>query len=147
MKLFRELFDRPPLLALIPAIAVVFDYSMTLLHSGGRDAIMAFEYSPILRTAVAGNMLLPCLAALAIGYYSLSYLALDALHGSRYYPFGVLLVLLVGFTHFSGGFSWIVRNSAYSQGVLLIAAAGVAVALSAFLLAVKRRRAEATPAP
>jgi hypothetical protein len=146
MQFFRELLHRPRIIALIPAIAVLFDYTMTLLHSGGRDAIMAFEYSPILRTAVASDLLLPCLAALAIGYYALGYLALRGLHGSRYYPFGVLLILLIGLTHLSGGVSWIIRNSVYSLGVLLIAAAGIAVALSAFLLALKERHGKGAPA-
>ena len=146
MKFFGELLDRPSLIALMPALAVFFDYTMTLTISGGRAAIMAFEYSPILRTAVASNLLLPCLTALAIGYYFLSYLALRALHGSRYYPFGVLVIILISLTHVSGGFSWIIRNSAYSHGVLLIAAAGIVVALLAFLLALKSLRAEPAPA-
>jgi hypothetical protein len=145
MHLIREFFHRPSLIALIPAIAVVFDYAMTITFSGGRDAILAFEYSPLLRAAIASDLLIPCIAALAIGYYGLGLFALRSLARSGYYIAGVLLLALISLTHISGGLSWIVRNSAYSNAVLLLAVTGILVALGAFLFAL--RRGTRTPAP
>ncbi|HVP24411.1 MAG TPA: hypothetical protein VMS81_00330 [Methanomicrobiales archaeon] len=146
MKLFKELLERPSVIAFIPALAVIFDYTMTLTFSGGREAIIALEYSPVLKAAMAGNLFIPCLAALAIGYYSMGYLALQGLKKTRYYPFGVLLIILIGSTHITGGFSWIVRNSNFSRGVLLIAAAGIAIAVWTFVLALKNLRARTASA-
>ena len=147
MQQIGTLLRRPSFIALILAIAVVFDYTMTLTHSGGQTSIMAFEYSPILRWAVATGLLLPCIAALALGYYVMSCVALRSLEGTAYYLPGVLVVLLISLTHVSGGLSWIVLNSAYSDAVLLLAAAGVIFSLSVFLLAVRRQRARSpTPA-
>ena len=144
MNVFMKFLDRPHLIALVPALAVLFDYSMTIAFSGSSQAIMAFEYSPILRTAVANGLVLPCIAMLALGYYGLGLVALGALRGSRYYPFGVVLLLIIGVTHVSGGFSWLVRSTVYSHGVLLLAASGIIVAVAAFAIALKARRAGAT---
>ena len=146
MVLNRTLLRRPFLLALAPALAVVFDYGMTLAHSGGRAAILAFEYSPILKTAVETGLILPCIAALALGYYVLGFIALASLEGTRYYLPGALLILLISLTHVSGGLSWVIRNPAYADAVLVLAAAGVIFALSVFLFAVKRHRTEAAAA-
>ncbi|HUK38839.1 MAG TPA: hypothetical protein VLV30_06975 [Methanomicrobiales archaeon] len=136
-----------PFIALVPALSVVFDYSMTIAFSGGRDAIMAFEYSPILRTAIANGLLVPCIAALALGYYLLAFVALRALAGTRYYPAGAFLVGLVGLTHVSGGLSWIVRDTAYSTAVIVLAVAGILLALGIFLLAIRRTPAAHAAAP
>jgi hypothetical protein len=103
---------------------------------------MAFEYSPILRAAVAHDLLLPAIAALAAGYFAMAFIALRSLEGSRYYLMGVLLVLLISATHFAGGLSWIILNPAYSNAVLILAMSGVIFSLSVFLLAVKRQRGE-----
>ena len=147
MQLIRKIFHRPAFIALIPPLGVIFDYTMTMFFSGGREAILSLEYSPILRAAEASNLVIPCIAALAIGYYALGYLALRSLAQTRFYTPGGLLLVLIGLTHASGGLSWVVRNPAYSDAVILLAAAGVLVALAAFLLALRSpgpaRRAQA----
>jgi len=137
MQRIRQVLGSPSFIALIPPLGVIFDYTMTMIFSGGQEAIRSFEYSPILRTASAYNLVIPCIAALAIGYYILGYTALRSLAPTRFYPPGAILLALIGLTHASGGLSWVVRNTAYSDMVLVLAAAGVFVALSTFFLALR----------
>ena len=128
----RDLVRRYPLIALIPACSVIFDYSMTLLFSHGSQEIMELEYSPLVRFAVSHNALFIYLAGIALFYYSCSYLALRILSPTEFYGAGVALILLVSLTHIAGGLSWFIRDGLYSQIVIGLAFAGVLIAVIEF---------------
>ena len=130
--LIRDLVRKYPLIALIPAVSVIFDYSMTLLFSHGSQEIMELEYSPLVRFAVAHDLLFLYLAGMVLFYYACSYLALRVLSSTEFYGAGVALVLLVGLTHLAGGLSWFVRDGLYSQVVIGLALSGVLIAVFEF---------------
>lgn len=128
------------IVACIPALAVLFDYSMTLFFSGGKDELLRLEFSPLVRYAVEHDIVTAYLLFMVLFYYVVTFAALRLLPGGLY-RFGVMLVLLVAATHILGGFSWVVRNPLYSFAVHGVSLAAVAVALAAFGHAVLRRGA------
>ncbi|MDK2989301.1 MAG: hypothetical protein PWR16_830 [Methanoculleus sp.] len=126
-------------IACIPSLAVLFDYSMTLFFSGGRDELLRFEFSPLVRYAVEHDIVAVYLLAMMLFYYGLAFGALRLLRPTGLYRFGVALILLVAATHVLGGLSWIVRNALYSYVVHGVSIAAIVVALAAFGCAVLRR--------
>ncbi len=126
-------------MACIPALAVLFDYSMTLIFSGGKEVLLRFEFSPFVRYAVEHDIMVVYLLAMMLFYYGVSFAALRLLRPTVLYRFGVALVLLVAATHVLGGLSWVVRNGLYTYVVHGVSIAAIAVALAAFGCAVLRR--------
>lgn len=130
------------IIACVPSLAVLFDYSMTLAFSGGKEALLRFEFSPLVRYAVEHDIVAAYLLVMMLFYYAMTFAALRLLP-ARLYGFGVVLVLLVAATHVLGGLSWVVRSSLYSLAVHGVSIAAVAVALAAFGYAVLRYPARA----
>lgn len=128
----RGLFFSPGIIALLPVFAVFADYSLTFLLSGGKDVILAYEASPLLRFAVAQDLVLPYSIALMGFYYIAATLVLTLLRGSGLYPIGVALVALISLTHFLGGLSWYVRDPLYSDTVIGLSLMCVLIALFLF---------------
>ncbi|KUK98969.1 MAG: hypothetical protein XE10_1938 [Methanoculleus marisnigri] len=127
------------IIACIPALAVLFDYSMTLIFSGGREMLLRFEFSPLVRYAVEHDIVAVYLLAMMLFYYGLAFGALRLLRPTGLYRFGVALILLVAATHVLGGLSWVVRSALYSYVVHGVSVAAIVVALAAFGCAVLRR--------
>ncbi|MDD2472615.1 MULTISPECIES: hypothetical protein [unclassified Methanoculleus] len=127
------------IVACIPALAVLFDYSMTFIFSGGRDELLRLEFSPLVRYAVANDIVIVYLLFMMLFYYVVAFAALRLLRPTGLYGFGVVLLLLVAATHVLGGFSWVVRSAVYSLAVHGVSIAAVVVALAAFGYAVLQR--------
>jgi hypothetical protein len=128
-------------IACIPSLAVLFDYSMTLIFSGGKEVLLRFEFSPLVRYAVEHDIVAVYLLAMMLFYYGLAFGALRLLRPTGLYRFGVALILLVAATHVLGGLSWVVRSALYSYAVHGVSVAAIVVALAAFGCAVLRRPA------
>jgi hypothetical protein len=122
----------PRLAALLPVLAVIFDYTLTLMLSRGQEEILAYEASPLVRFAVEQN-LMPIYTLVLMGFYYLaSYTVLRLLSGSGLYGYGVGLVGLVSLTHLLGGLSWYVRDGFYSDTVIGLSLVTVVVAIALF---------------
>lgn len=132
------IFNAPGIIAILPAAAVITDYTLTLLLSGGREAILAYEASPLLRFAVSHDLVPLYTVGIVAFYYIAAALVLSLLLGSDLYPIGVALVALVSLTHFLGGFSWYVRDPLYSDTVIGLSLMCVLIALFLFAYAVSR---------
>lgn len=142
----RGLFFSPFIIAFLPVVAVFADYSLTFVLSGGREVILAYEASPLLRFAVAHDLVLIYGIALMVFYYMAATLVLTLLGGSELYPIGVALVALVSLTHFLGGLSWYVRDPLYSDTVIGLSLMCVLIALFlfAYSLSMERRHISQT---
>ena len=105
-KFLHTVYYDPRLAALIPVLAVIFDYTLTLMLSRGQEEILAWEASPLVRFAVANNLMPLYTLALMGFYYAAAYAVLRLLYGSELYGYGVGLVGLVSLTHLLGGLSW-----------------------------------------
>lgn len=130
--LLRYIYNTPVFIALIPAIAVISDYTFTILWSSGQAMLLQWEASPLVRFAVAHNIFVPYLLAIAGFYIVAAYAVLQALHPTKYYSIGVSLVLMVSLTHFLGGMSWLIRESWYSYTVIALSFLPVIVAVLLF---------------
>jgi hypothetical protein len=119
------------ILALIPAIAVLLDYALTSVLSGGTEMILAYEFSPLVRAAVARGLFIPYLCGMICFYYVVAYAALRMLYATKLYPVGVFLILLVSATHVLGGLSWHIRSAGYVMVVHGLSVLGIAVAFAA----------------
>jgi len=91
------------IIACIPALAVLFDYSMTLIFSGGREVLLRFEFSPFVRYAVGHDIMAVYLLAMMLFYCGMSFAALRLLRPTGLYRFGVAFVLLISAAHLLGG--------------------------------------------
>mgnify|MGYP000213594221 CR=1 FL=1 len=111
---------RALLLAAVPAVAVLFDYSMTLYFSGGAEALLALEYSPLVRFAVAHGVVPLYLLFMMAAYFAASAVVIRVFRGTALLPFGYAVILLVSINHVLGGLSWVVRNSLYSSLVIAL---------------------------
>ncbi len=134
----KGIFYSPALIAIVPVIAVIADYSLTFLLSGGREFILAYEASPLLRYAVEYDLVLVYSGALVLFYYLAAYLVLVLLRGSDLYAIGVALISLVSLTHFLGGLSWYFRQPLYSDTVIGLSLMCVIIALFLFAYSLSR---------
>ncbi len=109
-----EIYSNARVLALVPALSVMADYSLTFYYSQGVDEIVQSEFSPVVRLAAEYGIVPVAIVALVLIYYLFSYVALQALCGTCVYPFAVGILATVSLTHVMGGFSWLVRIPFYS---------------------------------
>ena len=108
------IYNNPRVLALVPALSAMADYSLTFFYAGGTGEILQYEFSPVVRFAAEYGIVPLAVAALVLLYYLFSYAALRSLSRTCVYPFAVAILLAVSLTHVMGGFSWLVRLPFYS---------------------------------
>ena len=118
--------------AIVPSMAVIIDYSLTSFLAANTGMILQWEASPLVRFAVAHNILAIYMLALILFYYGAAYAVLRILRPTRYYPYGVALVLLVSITHVLGGLSWQFRTAWYSDIVLTLSFLAIIIAFCLF---------------
>ena len=87
--LFRRIYNTPGCVAIIPSIAVIIDYTLTFFLAGNTGMILQWEASPLVRFAVAHNILAIYLIAIVVFYYAAAYAVLRILQSTQYYRFGV----------------------------------------------------------
>ena len=120
------------LVAILPVIAVILDYTFTFYFAGDTSMITSWEASPFVRWAVINNLMPEYLAGIALFYYVASFAVLRILESTSYYKFGVLLIGILSVTHVIGGMSWYFRNSLYSNGVLIMSLLSIVMAFIVF---------------
>ena len=140
VRIFSVLYYDPRVIALIPVLAVIIDYSLTFLLAGSTELILVAEASPLVRFAVAHGLMPLYFAILVLFYYGASYFVLRLLSGGELYPLGVALIVLMGLTHMLGGLSWYIRNPFYSDTVIGLSFMAVIVAIVIFGYAVVRKQ-------
>ena len=131
------------IIALLPVIAVILDYSLTFYLAGDTSMITSWEASPFVRFAVIHNLMAAYLFAIIFFYYTCSYAVLRILDGTAYYRFRVLLIAILSITHVIGGTSWYFRNALYSNGVLALSLASIVIAFVVFGFSLLHERAPA----
>ncbi len=120
-------------------ISVAIDYALTLYLAGSREAIQRYEFSPLLRYAMEHNLVILYLVFTIFFYYISAYIVLKLLKDEPVYSAGVALILLLSITHLLGGLSWVFRNAWYSNMVLALSLASIALAIVAFGYVILRR--------
>ena len=85
--LFRRIYDTPAYVALIPSLAVILDYSLTFFLAENTGMILQWEASPLVRFAVAHNIIAVYLVAIVLFYYGAAYAVLRILRPTRYYQY------------------------------------------------------------
>jgi hypothetical protein len=130
--LFRRIYNTPACVAIIPSIAVIIDYTLTFFLAGNTGMILQWEASPLVRFAVAHNILAIYLTSIVVFYYVAAYAVLLILRSTQYYRFGVALVLLVSLTHVLGGLSWQFKTAWYSNSIVVLSFSSVIIAVCLF---------------
>jgi hypothetical protein len=128
----RRLYGDYRLIALLPVLAVIIDYSLTFYLAGDTSMITSWEASPLVRFAVINNVMAAYLIAIVLFYYGASYAVLRILSGTEYYKFGFFLIVTISITHVIGGMSWYFRNAMYSNGVFIMSLVSVVIAFVVF---------------
>ena len=113
-------------------ISVAIDYTLTLYLAGSREAIQRYEFSPLLRYAVEHDLVSVYLVFTIFFYYISAYIVLKFLKDEPIYSAGVALILLLSITHLLGGLSWVFRNAWYSNMVMALSLASIALAIASF---------------
>jgi len=132
-------------IAVLPAICVILDYTLTFFLAGDTSMITSWEASPFVRFAVINNLMIPYLVAIVVFYYGASYAVLRILDGTEYYKFGILLIVSMSITHLIGGMSWYFRNAMYSNGVLVMSLLSIVIAFIVFGFTLIREHRPAAP--
>ena len=120
-------------------ISVAIDYTLTLYIAGSREAIQRYEFSPLLRYAMEHNLVILYLVFTIFFYYISAYIVLKLLKDEPVYSAGVALILLLSITHLLGGLSWVFRNAWYSNMVMALSLASIALAIASFGYVILRR--------
>ena len=113
-------------------ISIAIDYTLTLYLAGSREAIQRYEFSPLLRYAMEHNLVIIYLVFTIFFYYISAYIVLKLIKDEPVYSAGVALILLLSITHLLGGLSWVFRNAWYSNMVLALSLASIALAIASF---------------
>jgi len=113
-------------------ISVAIDYTLTLYLAGSREAIQRYEFSPLLRYAVEHDLVSVYLVFTIFFYYVSAYIVLKLIKDEPIYCAGVALILLLSITHLLGGLSWVFRNAWYSNMVMALSLASIALAIASF---------------
>lgn len=133
-----DIYNDIRVLALVPALSVIADYTLTFVFAHGVTEILQYEFSPIVRTATAYGVIPLVVLCIAGLYYLLSYLALRMLQGTCVYPFAVAILVIVSMTHVMGGLSWLVRIPFYSYMVHGFSIMAIVLAVGGLLWGVIR---------
>jgi len=128
----QSIYHNYKLIPLCLCIGVITDYFLTFHFAGSTEAILKYEFSPILLFAVKHDIVIPYLMGMVLFYYAAGYLVLSLLADSEIYFVGVAIVLLIGITHVLGGLSWYVQNAWYSNTVIALSMISVLTTLMAF---------------
>ena len=120
-------------------ISVAIDYTLTLYLAGSREAIQRYEFSPLLRYAMEHNVVIIYLVFTIFFYYISAYIVLKLIKDEPVYSAGVALILLLSITHLLGGLSWVFRNAWYSNMVMALSLASIALAIASFGYVILRR--------
>jgi hypothetical protein len=120
-------------------ISVAIDYTLTLYLAGSREAIQRYEFSPLLRYAMEHNLVIIYLMFTIFFYYISAYIVLKVLKDEPVYSAGVALILLLSITHLLGGLSWVFKNAWYSNMVMALSLASIALAIASFGYVILRR--------
>lgn len=131
----ERVFHDPKIVAGIPVIAVCLDYALTFILSGSLATILELEASPLVRYAVAHNIIGIYIAVLLVFYYFAAYIVLRLLEKSPLYGAGVALIVLLSLTHLMGGLSWVFRNPIYPNTVIGLSFISIAIAIGIFVYA------------
>ena len=129
----HRLYADPVFLALLPPVALTFDYSMTFFLAGGHGTVLASEASPVIRFALAYHLMVAWFLALLVTYFLVTLGILRFLSGTPYYRFGVLFVILISAAHLCGGLTWVFRNDLFSMAVTLLFMASFVITLALVL--------------
>jgi len=120
-------------------ISIAIDYTLTLYLAGSREAIQRYEFSPLLRYAMEHNLVIIYLVFTIFFYYISAYIVLKLIKDEPVYSAGVALILLLSITHLLGGLSWVFRNAWYSNTVMALSLASIALAIASFGYVILRR--------
>ena len=120
-------------------ISIAIDYTLTLYLAGSREAIQRYEFSPLLRYAMEHNLVIFYLVFTIFFYYISAYIVLKLIKDEPVYSAGVALILLLSITHLLGGLSWVFRNAWYSNTVMALSLASIALAIASFGYVILRR--------
>jgi len=120
-------------------ISIAIDYALTLYLAGSREAIQRYEFSPLLRYAMEHNLVIIYLVFTIFFYYISAYIVLKLIKDEPVYSAGVALILLLSITHLLGGLSWVFRNAWYSNTVMALSLASIALAIASFGYVILRR--------
>jgi len=120
-------------------ISIAIDYTLTLYLAGSREAIQRYEFSPLLRYAMEHNLVIIYLVFTIFFYYISAYIVLKLIKDEPVYSAGVALILLLSITHLLGGLSWMFRNAWYSNTVMALSLASIALAIASFGYVILRR--------
>lgn len=133
------IYDNYRVIPLLLCISVAIDYALTLYLAGSRKAIRRYEFSPLLRYAMEHNLVILYLVFTIFFYYISAYIVLKLLKDEPIYSAGVALILLLSITHLLGGLSWVFRNAWYSNMVMALSLASIALAIASFGYVILRR--------
>jgi len=141
--IINKIYHDYRLVAVLPAIAVILDYTFTFYFAGDTSMITSWEASPFVRFAVFHNLMPEYLVAIVLFYYGASCAVLKILDNSHYYRFGVLLICILSITHVIGGMSWYFRNAMYSNGVAIMSLLSIVMAFIIFGFSLLSERSQA----
>jgi hypothetical protein len=132
MEIVKKFSRSQYLIPLIPAVAVLIDYSLTFFLADNRAMILQWEASPLLKFATSNDLILLYIASIMLFYYFGTLFVLKLLSDSNVYPIAVCLVLILSATHVLGGLSWYFRNPWYSNTIYTVSIISIVVAIALF---------------
>lgn len=131
------------MLGVIPACAVIIDYTLTFLLAGSERMLLQWESSPLVRFAISHDLIVVYITGIVVFYYLAAYLVLVSLERTPVYRFGVVLLLLISITHMLGGLSWYFRSPQYSNSVMALSYITIAIAFGTLCYAIINERSGA----
>jgi hypothetical protein len=114
---------------MVPAISLLFDYTLTASLSGGTETLLDLEYSPLVRFAVGHGLFIPYMLGMAGMYAVLAAVVLCSFRKTRWFRPALALIGTISLNHVLGGLSWVVRAPWYSTMVICLTVFAVAGAV------------------
>ncbi|MEA3488261.1 MAG: hypothetical protein U9R10_03295 [Euryarchaeota archaeon] len=135
----QSIYDNYRVIPFVLCISVAIDYTLTLYLAGSKEAIRRYEFSPLLRYVIEHDIVAIYLVCTIFFYYISAYMVLKLIKDEPVYCAGVALILLLSLTHLLGGLSWVFRKAWYSNTVLALSLASIALAIVSFGYVILRR--------
>ena len=131
-KTLKNLNNNLFIIPLVPALAVLVDYTLTFLFADSRTMILQWESSPLLKFATMNDMVVIYLAGIMLFYYFMAYIVLRLLYGSPVYRIAAGLIFIISITHVLGGMSWYFRSGLYSNIIYGVSLTSIIIAIVLF---------------
>lgn len=129
------------IIPIIIAISVIFDYSLTIIFSNGKNDLIQNESNQILVYAIQHNIEIPVVLGLSILVFFLTFIILKSMRNNNFLFYSAtFLILFLIVMRTIIGLSWVYRSSTFSFIIKMSTFSALIPAVAMFIYSLEENK-------